>query len=656
LRSLILSAAVLSAFVGAAACKSNSTPTSPSGSSSGVPGVTLSLPAISFVAQQVGTASATQSVTLTNGSTAVTVSSLVVTGDFSQTNTCGTSLAVGGTCTVTVTFTPTAIGTRTGALTITDDAATSPQVVALSGIGGTGEIALIPNMVTFANLVVGTSANIGVTIQNSGATSVNVVAVSASGDFTQTNTCSTLVAGSTCLVTVKFTPTTTGPRTGTLVVSDDAAGSPHSVPLIGTGLAQAPSVFPIQNPLTFPAQAVGTSSRPATAQFTNLGTSPLVLSGISASGDFSQSNACGASIAPNAICSLNVVFSPSAAGVRTGAITISSNAPAGPQTIVLTGTGTDAASAQGPLAAVSPPSVAFVNQAVGSTSAPQTITLKNTGAAPLTVAGISTSDDFVQTSACGGSIAPGGSCAIKVAFSPGSAGLHSGALIVNDSAPGSPHTAFLSGTGTGGTIAPAVTVSTSNVGFGSVRRGTTSGPLTVSVANTGKATLSISSIGVDGDFASTDNCGYSIAAGANCTLTLTFTPTAVGTRTGKVTIVDDAATSPQTIFLSGTGGLGQITLSQALLTFVAQAVATTSDAQTVTVTNIGEVSTTILSVAASGDFAQTNTCTDPLGANATCTITVTFTPQVTGSRVGSLTIVDDAPGSPHSVVLNGSGS
>jgi hypothetical protein len=656
---LILRAVVLSALLGAIGCGNNSTPTTPSSGSPPptVPGITLSVSALNFTAQGVGTASTTQAVTITNGSTPVAVSSVAAIGDFTQTNTCGSSLAVGATCTVTVTFMPTAIGTRTGAVTITDDAATSPQVVALSGTGGIGQISLSPATVTFANLVIGTNATQTVVINNSGGASVTLAGINVSGDFTQINSCGTsLAANSTCAVSVKFSPTATGPRTGSLVVSDDAAGSPHTAPLLGTGLAQAPSVFPIQNPLTFPAQAVGTSSRPATAQFTNLGTSPLLLNGIAASGDFSQSNTCGNAIAPSGICSINVVFTPTAAGARTGAITITSNAPAGPQTIVLTGTGTDAASAQGPLAAVSPPGVTFVNQAVGSTSASQTVTLKNTGGSPLTISGISTLDDFVQSNACGGSLAPGVSCAIKVAFSPGAAGLHAGTLIVNDSAPGSPHTVLLSGTGTGGVIAPAVTLSSANVGFGTVRRGTTSDPQTVSIVNTGKATLSISSIGIEGDFSTTDNCGNSVPAGASCTLTLRFTPTAVGTRSGKVTIVDDAATSPQTIVLSGTGGQGQITLTPAVLTFVAQGITTTSDSQSVSVTNSGEVSMTILSVTASGDFAQTNTCTNPLGAGAACTITVTFTPQAAGTRTGSLTIVDDAPGSPHAVVLTGSGT
>jgi hypothetical protein len=301
--------------------------------------------------------------------------------------------------------------------------------------------------------------------------------------------------------------------------------------------------------------------------------------------------------------------------------------------------------------------VAFVNQAVGSTSPSQTVTLTNAGAAPLTLSSISTIDDFAQSNACGSVIPPGGKCTITVVFKPGAAGLHTGMLTINDSAPGSPHTAFLSGTGTGGMFAPAVSVSTSNVAFGAVRIGTASDTQTVSVANTGASKLNITNIGVDGDFSSTDTCGYSIAAGASCTLTLRFTPAAIGTRTGRVTITDDAATSPQTIVLSGTGGMGQLTLSPTALTFASQTVGTPSAAQTVTVTNSGEASVTILSVTAAGDFAQTNTCTDPLAAGSgTCTITVTFTPQAAGTRTGALSIVDDAPGSPHAIVLSGSGS
>ncbi len=659
MRSLSLRATVLAALVGAVACGKSSTNTSPSPPATPTsPGVALSVSALTFNTQAVGTASASQTVTVSNGTTPLNVSGVAVGGDFSQTNTCGSSLAAGATCTVTVIFTPSAVGTRTGALTITDDASTSPQVVALAGTGGMGQIALTPTTLSFSNLVVGSSGTQTVTIRNSGGATVNLFGVTTSGDFTQVSNCSTsVVAGSTCLINVKFSPSATGSRTGTLTINDDAPGSPHTVSLTGTGLAQGPSVFLIQNPLTFPPQAVGTSSRPSTVQFTNIGTGTLSISSIVASGDFSQTNSCGATIAANGICTLSVVFTPTAAGARTGAVTITDNAPGGAQTIVLAGTGTDSSSAQGPLAALSPPNVSFANQAVGSTSAPQTVTLTNTGAAPLAITGIAGSDDFGQTNACGATIAAGGNCAIKVVFTPREAGSRAGTLTIGDSAPGSPHTVLLSGTGTGGSNAPAVSLSPSNVAFGAVRLGTTSNTQTVSITNSGKATLNIASLTVDGDFSETDTCGYSIAAGASCNLVLRFTPAAVGTRTGRVTIIDDAPTSPQTITMSGAGALGQISLSPTSLTFVSQGVGTTSDAQTVTVTNSGDASVTILSVTASGDFTPTNNCTGPVAAGgSSCTITVTFTPSATGTRTGALVIVDDAPGSPHAVVLSGIGS
>jgi hypothetical protein len=305
---------------------------------------------------------------------------------------------------------------------------------------------------------------------------------------------------------------------------------------------------------------------------------------------------------------------------------------------------------------LSPANLTFTGQTVGSTSPSQTVTLTNTGSAALAVSGVSINDDFAQTNTCGTSVAAGGSCTIKVTFTPTSSGSHSGTLSINDSAPGSPHTVLLAGAASGGTSGPLAVLSATSLAYGALAVGVTSGAQSVTVTNNGKGTLNIVSILTDGDYAETDTCGYSLAAGTTCTISVKFTPSALGTRPGRITINDDAANSPQTINLSGSGGIGQITWSPGNLTFVTQTVGTTSDAQTVTITNAGTIPVTISSITLTGgDFAQTNTCTDPVTASGTCTINVTFTPTTTGFRAGQIVIVDDAPGSPHSFVLNGTG-
>jgi hypothetical protein len=176
--------------------------------------------------------------------------------------------------------------------------------------------------------------------------------------------------------------------------------------------------------------------------------------------------------------------------------------------------------------------------------------------------------------------------------------------------------------------------------------------------------LSITSLALTGtnasDFAQTNTCGSSVAASANCTISVRFTPSASGSRTASLSITDNASGSPQTVSLSGTGTVALASLSPTSLAFGNQAVDVTSTAQTVTLSNTGNAALSITSLAFTGtnanDFAQTNTCGSSLAAGAKCTIVVMFTPSVTGTRAASLSVSDNASGSPQSVPLSGAGT
>jgi hypothetical protein len=165
-----------------------------------------------------------------------------------------------------------------------------------------------------------------------------------------------------------------------------------------------------------------------------------------------------------------------------------------------------------------------------------------------------------------------------------------------------------------------------------------------------------------GDFAQTNNCPGTLAARASCTINITFTPTATGSRSANLTLTDNAADSPQNAVLSGTGTTPApaVSLSSTNLSFGNQNVGTTSTAQTVSLTNTGTASLSITSIALSGansgDFAQANNCPSTLAANANCTITVTFTPAANGNRSASLTLTDNAANSPQNVALSGTGT
>ena len=213
-------------------------------------------------------------------------------------------------------------------------------------------------------------------------------------------------------------------------------------------------------------------------------------------------------------------------------------------------------------------------------------------------------------------------------------------------------------TGCGGGGGPAVTLSPTSLVFSKTVVGTTATAKSVTVANTGSSTLNISSIVISGDFApatSTKPCGSTLAAGANCIIKVTFTPTQLGARTGNITITDNASNSPQTVPLSGTG-IAPVTLTPTSATYAAQTVGTTSLPKTFTLKNNQSVTLSSIVISTTGDFSvSTTTCGASLAAKTNCTIKVVFKPTATGTRTGKLNVADNASNSPQTSSLTGTG-
>ena len=212
---------------------------------------------------------------------------------------------------------------------------------------------------------------------------------------------------------------------------------------------------------------------------------------------------------------------------------------------------------------------------------------------------------------------------------------------------------------------PGFSISSTTLNFANQSIGSTSTPESVTLTNVGNAALTLSSVQVTGsnagDFTLTNHCGSSLAASAQCTLAITFAPSAHGTRTASVVFTDNAAGSPQTVSLSGTGTAPTVSLSPTSLSFGSQPVATGSTAQTVTLTNSGNATLSITSLVPTGanasDFAETaDTCGSSVPAGGNCTIEVTFTPSASGQRTATLSITDNTSGSPQTVSLSGTGS
>jgi hypothetical protein len=328
-----------------------------------------------------------------------------------------------------------------------------------------------------------------------------------------------------------------------VTLTDNTSPGTQTVSLTGTGVL-APVVSFSPASLTFSAQQVGTSSSAQSVILKNIGDATLTISSITVSGDFSQTNTCGSSVAMNASCTLRVIFKPTAGGTRTGAVTITDNAIPTSQAVSLTGTGT------APAVVLSVTSLVFPAQAVGTSSSAQSVTVKNTGGATLTITSIAAAGDFSQTNNCGSSLAAGSSCTLSVTFKPTAAGARSGAVTLTDNASPATQTVSLSGTGT----VPIVSLSPTSLTFPTQTVGTSSSAQSVTLKNTGSATLRITSVTVTGNFSQTNTCGASVAAGSGCSLSVTFKPTVTGTRTGTVTFTDNASPTTQTISLKGTGG------------------------------------------------------------------------------------------------------
>jgi len=323
------------------------------------------------------------------------------------------------------------------------------------------------------------------------------------------------------------------------------------------------------------------------------------------------------------------------------------------------GSGLSTTPPSSPTAAFSTNTLGFGNQVVGTTSQPLAVTLTNSGTGTLTISGVTASANFAETNNCGATLASAANCTINVTFTPTASGSLSGTLSFTDNASGSPQTVSLSGTGMTTQTSPGVSFSTNTLTFGNQVVGTTSQPLVVTLTNSGTGTLTISGIAASANFAETNNCGSTLAAAANCNINVTFTPTASGSLSGTLSFTDNASGSPQTVSLSGAGTTQTspgVSFSTNTLTFGNQVVGTTSQPMVVTLTNSGTATLTISGIAASANFAETNNCGSTVASAANCTINVTFTPATSGSLSGTVSVTDNATGSPQTVSLTGTGT
>jgi hypothetical protein len=420
-------------------------------------------------------------------------------------------------------------------------------------------------------------------------------------------------------------------------------------------LQQTPLVSFSNKSVNFGNQADGTASAPRIVTITNSGTAILTLA-IAGSGDFGQTNNCGASLQPGGSCQVTVTFSPTWLGTANGSISVTDNAPGSPQLVELSGTGTL------PFA-LAPASLAFGSVAVGQKSSPQTVTLTN-NEATTTAFTFSASGNYSAvgsgTSPCGSSLASKKSCTMSVTFKPTSKGTINGDVTISDSTAIQVQSVMLSGTGTGGST-PPLKFSPATLTFAAQALETSSAAQVLTIENSSATSVKIATIVATKNFkwapGKTQPCtgGTQLGAGGSCTIRVEFTPFYIGTLDGSITVNDSATVSQQILDLSGLGVL-PVTSSPSHLTFSAQSVGTVSAPQSVTLTNNASTTLENLSLAASGDFSvTTNGCASTLAANSKCSFTVSFQPSQVGAVTGSVAVTDSAVTSPQVLNLLGTG-
>ncbi len=355
----------------------------------------------------------------------------------------------------------------------------APEGVAVSGRGDVIVSDSINNVVDFLDYADTPSLSFATTqagqtstdspqtvaVINDGNVSLTFLALSYPTDFPEAAGVSTdckgatlLAMGATCTLSIDFSPKassvsgTSTPLSELVSLKTNSLNlsSSQAVQVLGTATPGAPAVMLSPTSLSFPSTGVGfTSTLPVTV--TNTGFGNLNVTGISNSGAnpayFTHTSNCGGTpIAPGAHCTLQVSFTPTAAGTFSAQLNITDNAAGSPHSFTVSGTAVNA-----PAVSLSTMSLSFPLTAVGSTST-LPVTVTNTGQANLTISGIAgggtNPSDFGHTSNCGGhSIAPGGNCTVQVTFTPASAASFSATLVLTDNAPGSPRTITLSGTG-----------------------------------------------------------------------------------------------------------------------------------------------------------------------------------------------------------------
>ncbi len=566
------------------------------------------------------------------------------------------TLGAGQSVTFNVTFTPPSAGSFSGNVAVTSNAQNPTLNIPISGTAvAAGSLTASPTSIDFGNVVVGSSASQTVTLKNTGGANVTVTAASISGtgfSFSGLTVPLTLTPNQTSGFSVKFTPASAGAVNGTMSLTVSGASN-VSIPLSGTGVTPA-TLTANPTSLTFTNIVVGTNSTQAET-IKNTGGTSAQITGVAATGTgFSVSGiSLPVTLGAGQSVTFNVTFTPPSAGSFSGNVAVTSNAQNPTLNIPISGT----AVAAGSLTA-SPTSIDFGNVVVGS-SASQTVTLKNTGGANVTVTAASISGTGFSFSGLTVplTLTPNQTSGFSVKFTPASAGAVNGTMSLTVS--GASNVSIpLSGTG----VTPAtLTANPTSLTFTNIVVGTNS-TQAETIKNTGGTSAQITGVAATGTGFSVSGISLpvTLGAGQSVSFNVTFTPPSAGSFSGNVAVTSNAQNPTLNIPVSGTAVSAQGTLSVTSPINVGSVVVGTGGTATGTLTASTAtvvVSSVSLSGANAAEFSVTG-LTFPVTVNVGSPVPfiVNFTPTATGAATASASFASNASNSPTSSTLTGTGT
>jgi hypothetical protein len=628
------------------------------------------------------TSSTTQNITIGNTGTQPFTLALALTGDFTDSTNCPTTLPGGATCAVILTFAPSQPGTRQGLLTVTAGSNTTPIFVTLSGTG-TPILTASNGSIDFGSIIVGQPSvqwykisqpfsQFTATTNNSDFTAILVEDIGYGHGQPPSSAFSSTATGSctNCWLGIQFKPSAVGPQTATLTLSSSATGTPSPLTLLGTGL---PLTGLILTPVSQDFGPIPIHSTSTTALFTltNLtsNSTPITITAPAITGDFTLSNAptggpaCTGTLAVNASCFLQIDFAPTTSGPRAGTLTLQTSA--GTVTSSLNGYGSP-----DPGLSLNPTALIFHN-VPGATATQQTITLTNTSNTPLQIATPTvTTSSFQSTSNCS-TLAPAATCTITVTFTPTIANAADTLQIpVSSTAANTTYTVPLSGAYT--TEDASLQIISNETNFGPTPTSTLGITRQFTINNLTAKSLYLN-IALPRQFVLSGPPCSGLAPNASCNFSVTFLPLTNGDITGtlfaQANPTDGSPTLNALGYVEGYGlGANSLTITGNLipggpLNF-GQVSSGQSASQTLTLTNNTASTITVRRITTEWPFLSTSTCGSPLALHQSCTVTITYNPlnqaatgttsPLSNTDAGTLVIESDALSSPEFIDLAGS--